>query len=156
MAFLRNLIALSVSIALAMAAAGFGAQFATGPWYRALDKPPWNPPDWVFGPVWSFLYLSMAIAAWLIWRRKTHPLALPAFAVYFLQLLLNAAWSWMFFGEHWMGAAFAEILVLDAFIAVTLLLFYGIHRVAGALFIPYLAWVTFAAFLNFTLWRMNV
>lgn len=155
MAFLRSLLALAASIALTSGAAALGAMFGTGDWYRTLAKPPWNPPDWVFGPVWSFLYLSMAVAAWLVWRRRQHPLAWLSLGVYAVHLAFNAAWTYLFFGRHWMGIALAEILALDVLILLTLALFWRVHRVAGALFIPYFAWVSFAAFLNASLWWLN-
>ncbi len=130
--------------------AGMGSP--PGDWYALLAKPEWNPPAWIFGPVWSALYLMMAIAAWLVWKRDGwhRPLLL-----YFVQLLLNAAWTPIFFGAHQLGWALAEIVVLWVAILLTLLGFRGVSRTAAWLFVPYLAWVTFAAFLNFTLWRMN-
>ncbi len=150
-----NAIGLLVSVALVMAAAAFGGLFTPGDWYTALEKPAFTPPGAVIGTVWTVLYLTMAVAAWLVWlRREEKPVewALAAFAA---QLVLNAMWSWVFFGLHAMGAAFAELCVLWCGILVTLLLFWRVSRLAGALLIPYLCWVAFAGFLNFTLWRMN-
>lgn len=153
--FVLNAVALLLSIAIAYGAAAFGAQFGTGAWYEALAKPPFNPPNWVFGPVWSLLYTGMAVAAWLVWRRRAaHDVALPL-ALYGFQLLLNAIWSWLFFGMHRMDIAFADILLLDGVVLATLLRFWHIHRAAGALFIPYLAWISFASLLNFSLWWLN-
>lgn len=153
--FVANAAALGISIGLAFGAAAFGAQFGTGEWYANLTKPPFNPPNWIFGPVWTLLYTAMAVAAWLVWcRRATHAVALPL-ALYALQLLLNAVWSWLFFGLHQMGLAFPDILLLDAVVLATLVLFWRIHRVAGALFVPYLAWISFASLLNFSLWWLN-
>ena len=121
-------------------------------WYEALNKPTWNPPPWIFGPVWSLLYLMMAIAAWLVWRRVgfQRPLSL-----YFTQLALNAAWTPIFFGAHELGWALAEIILLWLAILLTMRGFFRVSKPAGWMLAPYLAWVTFAAFLNFTLWRMN-
>jgi benzodiazapine receptor len=123
-----------------------------GAWYVALDKPVWNPPAWIFGPAWTLLYTLMAIAAWLVWKSDgwRRPLLL-----YFVQLLLNAAWTPIFFGAHQLGWALVEIVVLWIAILLTLRSFYRVNKTAGWLFAPYLAWVTFAALLNFTLWRMN-
>lgn len=123
-----------------------------GEWYAALIKPAWNPPAWVFGPAWTLLYILMAVAAWLVWKRAgfSRPLAF-----YFLQLALNAAWTPIFFGAHQLGWALAEIVVLWTLILLTLLSFRRVSPVAGWLFVPYLAWVSFATFLNFTLWRLN-
>lgn len=137
-------------------AAAFGATFAPGPWYDALQKPSWNPPNWIFGPVWSALYLAMAIAAWLVWReRRNPPDVRPALAMWGVQLALNAAWSWLFFGLHEMAWALAEILTLWGAIAVTAILFRRHNRLAAWLLVPYLAWVGFASFLNYTLWQLN-
>jgi tryptophan-rich sensory protein len=123
-----------------------------GDWYASLNKPGWNPPSWVFGPVWTALYLMMAGSAWLVWRRDgwRRPLWL-----YFTQLALNAAWTPVFFGAREIGWALVLIVVLWLAILVTLLSFLRVSRVAGGMLLPYLAWVSFAAFLNFTLWRMN-
>ncbi|MCC6144122.1 MAG: tryptophan-rich sensory protein [Candidatus Hydrogenedentes bacterium] len=149
-------IGLVVWIAIVAAAAAFGGQFMPGEWYAGLNKPSWNPPNWIFGPVWTTLYLMMAIAAWLVWlRRKVQPVY-PALAVFVVQLLLNGAWSWIFFGLHRIDVAFGEILVLDLLILVTVLLFWRIRWLAGALLVPYLLWTSFASFLNFTIWRLNL
>jgi translocator protein len=121
-------------------------------WYAGLAKPSWTPPSWLFGPVWSVLYLSMAIAAWLVWRKGNALVPLALFAV---QLAFNLAWSWLFFGLHSPGAAFVDIILLWAAIAATLIAFWRRSRVAGLLFVPYLAWVSFAAVLNFAIWRLN-
>jgi benzodiazapine receptor len=123
-----------------------------GDWYASINKPEWNPPSWIFGPVWTALYLMMAIAAWLVWRRDgwRRPVWL-----YFTQLVLNAAWTPVFFGAREVGWALAVILALWTAILVTLLAFLRVSRAAGWMLVPYLAWVSFAAVLNFTLWRMN-
>jgi len=121
-------------------------------WYAGLEKPAWTPPGWIFGPVWSFLYLSMAVAAWLVWRRGNALVPLTLFAV---QLAFNAAWSWLFFGLYNPGAAFIDVVLLWAAIVATMLVFWFRSTIAGLLFVPYLAWVSFAAVLNFTIWRLN-
>jgi len=137
------------------AVAAFGAQFAPGVWYAALAKPSFNPPDWIFGPVWTVLYAMIAVAGWLAWRR-TGTVRTPVLGIYAAQLVLNGAWSWLFFGLHRPGLAFAEILVLAAAIVVNVVLFWKERPLAGALLLPYLAWVSFAAVLNFALWRLNL
>jgi translocator protein len=142
-------------IVAAFAAAAVGALFTPGEWYAHLNKPAWNPPSWVFGPVWTALYLGMAVAAWLVWKRGGFAGAPLALGLFLAQLLFNGAWSWLFFGLHRPGLALAEILVLWALILATLVAFWAVHRAAGLLFVPYLAWVSFASFLNFTLWRLN-
>ena len=148
----RFVVALSCFFAVCFAVAAFGAQFTPGLWYAGLEKPSWNPPSWVFGPVWAALYAMIAMAGWLVWRH-TGTLRTPAMAVYAVQLALNGAWSWLFFGLHRPGLAFAEILVLTVAIAVNVAVFWRLRPLAGALLVPYLAWVTFAAALNFSLWR---
>jgi benzodiazapine receptor len=150
-----NAAMLVLSIALVMVAASMGGLFGIGDWYRALIKPTWNPPNWIFGPVWSTLYLMMAVAAWLIWmKRGTHPVGLPL-GLYAVQLALNAAWTAIFFGAHRMGWAFAEIALLDALILACVVAFWPVSRPASLMMVPYFAWVSFASFLNFTLWRLN-
>ncbi|MCK6480111.1 MAG: tryptophan-rich sensory protein [Planctomycetes bacterium] len=148
-------LALAVFLLLSFGAAAFGARFAPGEWYVALRKPPWNPPGWVFGPVWTALYAAMAVAAWRVWRAAPPARARPALAAWAVQLVLNAAWSWLFFGLREPGLAFAEILALWAAILATTVLFLRRDRAAGWLMVPYLAWVSFAAVLNFVLWRLN-
>jgi tryptophan-rich sensory protein len=123
-----------------------------GTWYGSLNKPEWNPPPWIFGPVWTALYLIMAVAAWLVWRRDGWRWPLRLF---FTQLLLNVAWTPVFFGAREIGLAFAVIIALWLAILFTMLAFLRISKAAAFLLLPYLAWVTFAAILNFTLWRLN-
>ena len=148
----RQVVYLIGFILITFCAALAGAFFMPGPWYQALEKPEWNPPAWIFGPVWTTLYGMMAFAAWLVWKRDGWKLAL---SVYIIQLILNAAWSPIFFGAHELGWALVEILFLWAAILATLLSFHRISKPAAWLMAPYLAWVSFASFLNFTLWRMN-
>jgi translocator protein len=142
-------------VVVCLGVAGTGG-LATNPnvpnWYAGLVKPAWTPPGWIFGPVWSFLYLSMAVAAWLVWRRGNALVPLALFAV---QLAFNAAWSWFFFGLHSPGAAFSDVVLLWAAIATTMFVFWFRSTIAGLLFVPYLAWGSFAAVLNFTIWRLN-
>ena len=152
---IRNAGALVVSVLLVAAVAAFGGQFAPGEWYRGLDKPFFTPPNWLFGPVWSLLYLAMATTAWLVWKeRREAAIGIPL-AVYGIHLLLNGLWSWLFFGLHWPGVAFGEIVLLAFTILAVILLFWRIRPLAGALLIPYLAWVSFAALLNLSLWFLN-
>lgn len=148
----RNSLSLVGFIVVTFCAPLLGAGATPGAWYAALNKPAWNPPAWIFGPAWTVLYSLMAVAAWLVWKRVgwQRPLML-----YFIQLALNAAWSPIFFGAHALGWALAEIVVLWVAILLTWRSFHHFHRPAGWLFLPYLAWVTFAAFLNFTLWQLN-
>ena len=124
-------------------------------WYPTLTKPAWNPPAWLFGPVWTVLYIAMAVAAWLVWRKAGWGGARLALTLFIVQLTLNAAWSIIFFGLRNPGAAFVEVVVLWAAILGTLVLFWQVSVPAGMLFIPYLAWVSFATVLNFAIWRLN-
>ena len=142
-------------IVLCFVVAGIGGLVTTPSipnWYSGLVKPSWTPPSWVFGPVWSVLYLCMAVAAWLVWRKGNALVPLTFFAV---QLAFNAAWSWLFFGLHSPGAALIDIVLLWIAIAATTIAFWRRSVVAGLLFLPYLAWVSFAATLNFAIWRLN-
>lgn len=151
-------IGLTVAVALCFAAAGIGSLFTTPAipgWYAALHKPAWSPPNWIFGPVWTLLYLMMGVAVWLVWRERGFtgaPLALTLFAV---QLTLNALWSIIFFGWRQPGLALAEIILLWTFIFLTMLSFWRISPPAAWLMWPYLLWVTFAGFLNLSIRRLN-
>ena len=151
----------AVLIALLVACLGIGAlgAFATaqsvGTWYQTLAKPSFNPPDRVFGPVWTALYVMMAVAAWLTWRRAGWREARPALLLFALQLALNLGWSLLFFGARWIGGALVEIVLLWFAIAATIAAFRRHSQWAGILMMPYIAWVTFATLLNFTIWRLN-
>ena len=142
-------------VVLTLLAAFIGARFPIGEWYAGLTKPSWNPPNWLFGPVWTVLYLLMALAAWLVWRKYSFSGASGALALFIFQLGLNAAWSWIFFGLHQIGLALFEILVLWAAISLTIIKFWQLNPLAGVLLLPYLAWVTFASVLNLAIWRLN-
>jgi tryptophan-rich sensory protein len=137
------------------AAAALGGLFLPGPWYASLNKPAWNPPAWVFGPVWTMLYTMMAVAAWLVWRQGGWKAQRRPLTLFLAQLVLNAAWTPLFFGLKNPGLAFAEIILLWLVIAATLVGFGRVSRAAACLLAPYLAWVSFAAALNFTVWRLN-
>lgn len=151
----RNIIGLLVWIVIAFIPSIVGSQFMPDQWYRDLQKPSWNPPGWVFGPVWTLLYLLMGVSAWLIWRHFGFAAARLALSVFLIQLGFNGAWTWIFFGLHNIGAALIEIIVLWVLILATLIAFWQKSAVAGSLLIPYLAWVSFASFLTFTIWRLN-
>lgn len=152
---LRSTAVLAGWVLLCFSAASLGAFIPPGEWYGSLKKPTWNPPNWIFGPVWSALYTMMAVAAWLVWKRGGFMAQRKPLTLFLVQLALNAAWTPLFFGLHWMGVAFAEIVMLWLAIAATLAAFRPVSRTAAWLLVPYLAWVTFAATLNFTLWKMN-
>jgi tryptophan-rich sensory protein len=151
----RSLAALLGWIALVFGVAAVASLAAPGAWYAGLRKPAWNPPNWLFGPVWTALYAMMAAAAWRVWQRGGWTAQARPLGLFLLQLALNGLWSWIFFGWHRPGLAFAEILLLWAAILLTIRHFAPVSRSAAALLVPYLAWVSFAAVLNFTLWRLN-
>jgi translocator protein len=155
---IRQTIGLAVSMAVCFGAAGIGSMLTTpsiGGWYATLAQPAWAPPNWLFGPVWSVLYLAIAIAAWLVWRRVGFPRAASALNLFAVQLVLNVCWSAIFFGLHRPGLAFAEILLLWLAILATMVAFRSLSRAAAWLMAPYLLWVAFAAALNFSIWRLN-
>jgi len=151
----RQTLALAGWLVLCFAAACTAIFVSTDGWYAGLSKPSWNPPAWVFGPAWSLLYVLMAVAAWLIWREGGWKAQGRALGLFLLQWLLNALWTPLFFGLHRPGLAFVEIVILWLVIAATLVSFWRVRKVAGVLLVPYLAWVSFAAALNFTIWRLN-
>jgi tryptophan-rich sensory protein len=150
---MRDRRAFGIFFALVAFAALFGTLFEPGPWYQGLRKPPLNPPSWVFGPVWSVLYLAIAVAGWLVWRAR--PASSRPLALWGSQLLLNAAWSLLFFGLHHPSLALFDIAVLLALLIATTVSFFEVHTMAGVLFLPYVAWVGFAAYLNAGLWYLN-
>ena len=136
---------------------GAGASLFTTPqiptWYASLNHPAIAPPNYIFGPVWTTLYILMAVAAWLVWKKTgTRSVEMAAFA---LQLLLNFAWSLVFFALHSIGGALAEIIALDLAIVTTTILFFRRDRIAGLLFLPYLGWTLFATVLTHAFWRLN-
>ncbi|MES2694650.1 MAG: TspO/MBR family protein [Verrucomicrobiota bacterium] len=144
-----------LALSFATAAIGARASIAAAPFYQALTRPSWGPPAAVFGPVWSVLYLTMAIAAWLVWRERGFAASRAALWLFILQLAANALWSWLFFAWHRGAWAFAEILVLWVLILCTVMAFWRVRRAAGILLLPYLAWVSFATALCFSVWRLN-
>ena len=139
---------LPVFIALVCLVAITGIQFEPGSWYAVLDKPPLTPPNWVFPVAWTLLYLLIALAGWLAWQQPLGRSGRHAFICYGIQLLLNASWSWVFFGQHWIGAGAANILLLLLVVAVNIKLFLSLSRMAAVLLVPYFIWVGFALYLN--------
>ena len=154
----KDWLALALFILLCLAVSGIGGAVTStsvGTWYQALEKPPFNPPDWVFAPVWTVLYLMMAVAGWRVWRAVSSPARRAALLAFGVQLALNLAWSFLFFGFHWIGAALAEIVALLTAIAITTSLFLRVDRPAAVLLVPYLLWVAYATALNAALWLLN-
>lgn len=142
-------------VALAVAAVGGLSAGSAATDYAALNRPAWAPPPAVFGPVWAVLYTAIAVSGWLVWRRSGFAGARTALTVYGVQLVLNALWTPLFFGSDLFGIAFAEITALGLAIVATIVLFARHSRPAAALLVPYLAWVGFAASLNFAIWQLN-
>lgn len=153
----RQLLALAgwLGICIATGALGGLASVQARDFYAQLVQPNWAPPGWLFGPVWTTLYLMMGVAAWLVWRRHGWRGAQAALGLFVLQLGVNALWTWLFFAWRQGGWALAEIGLLWLLIAATIALFWRLHRLAALLLLPYLAWVSFAAALNGALWRAN-
>ena len=149
---LGALLVLSAAVAVVSGAA---TVHSVGTWYPTLTKPSFNPPNWLFGPVWTVLYIAMAVAAWRVWRLRGQVNIVPALGLYAGQIALNFAWSLIFFGLHHIAAALVDIVALLLVLAATVWAFWKTDRIAGLLMVPYLAWVSFAALLNFAIWRLN-
>ena len=147
-----SLVTLLVFFVLTAAAAAFGAIFQPGGWYQTLIKPGWTPPNWLFGPVWTLLYIMIAIAGWLVWREQGISALVALWA---LQLLFNGAWSWIMFSQHQIGWAFADIVLLWGAIILFAVLAWPVAPAASLLFVPYIVWVSYAGALNFAIWRLN-
>ena len=144
-----------LGVSFSAAAVGALASAQAGTFYQSLVRPPWAPPAWVFGPVWTVLYLLMTLSVWLVWREGGFRRAGGALALFLFQLALNALWTWLFFVWHKGGLAFAEIVLLWLSILATAWRFGRHNRTAGALLIPYLAWVTLATALTWAIWQGN-
>lgn len=144
-----------VVLAFVAAAVGSLATLNAQGFYQQLSRPDWAPPAWIFGPVWSVLYLLMGIAAWLVWRRGGFEKSGLALELFVVQLVANALWSWLFFAWRMGAWASVEILILWMLILGTMISFWRVRVWAGLLLLPYLAWVTFATALCFTTWKMN-
>ena len=153
----RPLVALAVSVLAVVAASALGglATSSAAEDYGRLEQPGFAPPSWVFGPTWTVLYLLMAVAAWLVWRTGPSPDTRRALTLYAVQLVLNAAWTPLFFGLGWRGIAFFELGALLLVLIATIVLFWRRSAVAGAMLLPYLAWSVFAWCLNFAVWQLN-
>ena len=144
-------------LAMVVVTAGIGsaASIQAGSFYAQLARPDWAPAPEVFGPVWSLLYALMGLAAWLVWRVDGWRRARVPLALFLVQLVLNALWSWLFFAWHLGAAAFVDITVLWVLVAATLVAFWRVRPLAGGLLVPYLLWVGFAAALNWSVWQLN-
>lgn len=154
-----NPLKLTITILLSLSAGFIGSFFTASSvenWYKTLEKPALNPPAWVFGPVWTILFILMGIAAYLVWREGLKQKRVKiALGIFLGQLVLNTLWSIFFFGLQDPGAALIEIVVLWLAIALTMVMFYRVTKLAAWLLLPYLLWVSFASYLNFMIWVLN-
>jgi tryptophan-rich sensory protein len=151
-------LALAAWLLLTFLVAGVSTLFTTPAiptWYPTLHKPSFNPPNALFGPVWTILYALMAVSVWLIWKQPSSRARTLGIQLFLLQLALNFAWSFLFFGHHQVGAALIEIVILGLAILATILAFLLVSRPAAALLAPYLLWVAFATVLNLRIWQLN-
>ncbi|THD59293.1 TspO/MBR family protein [Phenylobacterium sp.] len=145
-----------VGVALGVGAlGGLATASSVTTWYLGLNKPAFNPPNAVFGPVWTILYILMAVAAWRVWRRARRSGLWSALTLYAAQLVLNLAWSLIFFGLRQPAWALGEVVVLLSGVVMTAVVFWRIDRLSGLMMIPYAVWVAFAAVLNLEIWRLN-
>lgn len=152
---MKSALAFIAWLGISLSAGIVGSQFLPGEWYASLAKPAWNPPSYVFAPVWTTLYIMMGVAAWLVWRRAGFRSAPVALGLFLAQLPVNALWSFLFFGIHRPLLALLDLILLWGLIVVVGLAFRRVSALAAGLLIPYLLWVSFAGILNFTLWRLN-
>ncbi len=157
---MNNIVKLIISIAIPLAAGGLSGFFTTSEipgWYQTITKPSWNPPSWIFGPVWTTLYIMMGIALYLVWKNETVDAGIKRTAIilFAIQMVLNFFWSLIFFKQHQIGWAFAEIIAMWIFIVLTIFAFAKVNIAAAWLLVPYICWVSFASILNYTIWKLN-
>ena len=156
---MSNIVKAIIAIAIPLIVGGTSGFFTvTGveSWYQTIQKPSWNPPNWIFGPVWTSLYLMMGIALFLVWKEDTSSeLKKIAIGLFTIQLVLNFFWSFIFFSQQQPGWALVEIVVLWIFILLTIFAFAQVNKTAAWLLVPYISWVSFATILNYTIWQLN-
>ena len=153
---MKNMFALLICSLASFSAGWFGSQFKPGVWYQTLQKPSWTPPSIAFPIAWTILYTLMGVASWLVWKKRENNSAVSVALFFFaVQLVLNALWSWIFFGRHQLGWALLEMGALWLMIAATAYSFWRISATAGFLLVPYLFWVSFAFILNLAIWERN-
>ncbi len=156
---MKNIYKIILSVALPLACgaiAGLSTARNVKTWYLTLNRPSWAPPSWLFGPVWTTLYIMMGISFYIFWRAK--PVAHwknKGYTIYYIQLALNLAWSFLFFELKWMGVALFEIIVMWIAIFLTILVFSRVSKLSAWLLVPYIAWVSFASYLNYAFWYLN-
>ena len=156
---MNNSLKLIIAIAIPVAVGGVSGFFtATGveSWYQTINKPSWNPPGWIFGPVWTTLYIMMGVALFLVWKSDSSDiLKKTAITLFTIQLVLNFFWSFIFFDQHQIGWALVEIIAMWIFILITIFAFGNVSKLAAWLLVPYISWVSFATILNYTIWKIN-
>ena len=144
-----------LAICFVAAAVGGIASANAGDFYKLLVRPTWAPPGWMFAPVWTMLYAMMAVSAWIVWQQKGWHEGRTALSLFLVQLAANALWTWIYFAWHLGAAAFVEIVLLWLLIMATVVVFWRINKLAGALLLPYLLWVSFASALSYATWQLN-
>jgi len=152
---LKLIIAIIIPVAVG-AVSGFFTSSEIPGWYQTINKPTWNPPSWLFGPVWTTLYVMMGIALFLVWKSDaSQSVKKTAIILFAAQLVLNFFWSFIFFNQHQIGWAVVEIITMWIFILLTIFAFAPISKIAAWLLVPYISWVSFATILNYTIWKLN-
>jgi len=154
----KDILFLAGIVILCFLTGAFGSLFTSrsiATWYKQLYKPPFQPPNWVFGPVWSFLYLSMAVSFWIVWRKRASMNIKPLAWLFFIQLFLNASWTPLFFALHQIAPAFFVIVILTILVGTYTLRSWKASKPASFLFLLYWMWLCFASYLNFTIWMWN-
>ncbi len=156
---MSNIVKAIIAIAIPLmvgATSGFFTISGVESWYQTIQKPSWNPPNWIFGPVWTTLYVMMGIALFLVWKEDTsEELKKIAIALFAVQLTLNFFWSFIFFNQQQPGWALVEIIAMWFFILLTIFAFAQVNKTAAWLLVPYISWVSFATILNYTIWQLN-
>ncbi len=152
---MNEILALLLFAIACIVAAAPGSIFRPGEWYEGLAKPSWRPPNWLFAPVWTILYVMITVSGWLVWRQAGGATGASSLAVYFVQLFLNGVWTPIFFGLHRLGLAFFVIVLVWISILATICMFWPVSTLAAVLLVPYLFWVSFAGLLNFSFWRLS-
>ncbi len=151
----KGIIAIAIPLLIG-ATSGFFTVTGVDSWYQTINKPSWNPPNWIFGPVWTTLYVMMGIALFLVWKEDiSTELKKIAIAFFIVQLILNFFWSFIFFNQQQPGWALVEIIVMWFFILLTIFAFAQVNKTAAWLLVPYISWVSFATILNYTIWQLN-
>ena len=146
---------ISLCLILGNGLGGYFTFLSVETWYQTLNKPSFNPPDWVFGPVWTTLYILMGISIWLVWKNEDSKTRTIAIKIFWFQLAFNVFWTYLFFGIKKIGLSFIEILFLSCLILINIIYFFKINKTASYLLIPYLVWVLYASLLTYNIWMLN-